>query len=403
MKKYISICLFILYTTVGYAQSVWQGDLQSVDTSGYYNIELDQYAIAHSKDIELTDIRVLDKDNKEVPYFLRSVSPVQEIARFKSYDLKNNSIRDSLNVIVVDNNKKENIKRFYIVVKAADVNKYATVRGSDDLKNWYIVKQKTGISNLSYNQSDSEEILVLDFPSGNYTYYEITLESNQGSPLDIIKVGKIENSSIYAQFTKIDLGRFISEEKEDKKTYLRFPEQQEVYRVNKLEFKVNSSAYYLRHVSVIDTISGKRIGFDLSSKSDNSFFVNNFPLGKHTVITIENNNNPPLTIDSIRVYGLNRYLCAYLEQGKEYCINIGVKNMALPKYDIHHFQADIPVDLPILKVSNLHGIPDEEVITPKRELSLIERPVFLWGVIIVIGLFLTFICVKMLKEMKKKK
>lgn len=402
MKKYISLCLFILFVSANYAQSVWQADIQSVDESGYFNIELDQYAIAHSGSIELTDIRILNKDNKEVPYFIRPVNPVREIARFESYDLKDSSIRDSLNVIIVDNNKKENIKRFYVVVKAADVNKYATIRGSDDLKNWYIVKQKTGISNLSYAQPDNEEVLVLDFPQGNYKYYEITLESNQGSPLDIIKVGKIENSSIYAQFTEINLGRFFAEERENK-TYISFPDQQEIYRVNKLEFKVNNSAYYLRHASVTDTISGKRTGFDLSSKNDNSFFIKNFPLGKHSIIVIENDNNPPLKIDSIRAYGLNRYLCAYLEQGKEYHIHIGVKNMPLPKYDIEHFQADIPVDLPILKMANLRSIPDDEVVAPKRELSLIEQPFFLWGVIIVIGLFLTFICMKMVKEMKKRK
>ncbi|MDU1892545.1 MAG: hypothetical protein E6767_17810 [Dysgonomonas sp.] len=403
MKKYISLCLFILYTALGYAQMVWKADLQVVDKDGYYNIEIDQYAIAHSTSAELTDIRILEKDNREVPYFIRPVSPVQDITRFESYNLKNNSIKDSLNIIVVDNSKKENIKRFYIVVKTADVSKYATIRGSDNLKNWYIVKQKKGISSLNYNQSDNEEVLVLDFPQGNYNYYEITLESNQGSPLDIIKVGKIENSSIYAQFAEIDLGRFITEEKKDKKTYISFPEQQEVYRVNKLEFKVNSSAYYFRHASVMDTINGKRIKFDLTSKSDNSFFINNFPLGRHTVIVIENNNNPPLMIDSIKAYGLNRYLCAYLKQGVDYHINIGIKDTALPKYDIEHFQADIPMDLPILKVNNLRSIPDDEAIVPKRELSLIEAPAFLWSVIIIIGLFLTFICIKMVKEMKKKK
>lgn len=403
MKKYISLCLFMLFVSANYAQTIWQSDLQRVDKSGYYNIELNQKVIAHSLNIDLTDVKVLDKNKKEVPYFLRPVSPVREITRFENYTLKENSTKDSLNFIIVDNAKQEDINRFYIVVHRADVSKYAAVRGSNDLKQWYIVKQKTGISNLGYKKDDKEDVLVLDVPQGNYKYYEITIENNQASPLEILKVGKIENSSIYAQFTEIDLGSFVQKDSTNKKSYVNYPKLSEIYKINKLEFIVNSKANYLRNVSVVDTISGYRTRFALSSKSDNLFFLNNASFGKHTVIEIENNNNPPLTIDSIKVYGLNRYLCAYLEEGQKYYLEIGVLDNVPPKYDIEHFQDDIPVDLPVLKTDGLRAIEIKKEAPHSRELSLIEQPVFLWSVIVVIGLFLTFICVKMLKEMKKKK
>ena len=72
-----------------------------------------------------------------------------------------------------------------------------------------------------------------------------------------------------------------------------------------------------------------------------------------------------------------------------------------PDYDIDHFKNDIPVDLPIVKTENLSQI-NMPVAVPERQPSLIEKPLFLWAVIILIGLFLTFVCYKTIKEMKKK-
>lgn len=402
MRKYLFLYL-LLFISKGYAQTVWQSDLQGVDKSGYYNIELSQKFIAHSQNKDFTDLRILDKKENEVPFFIRSVTPVLEISSFEDYILKENTTRDSLNFVVVDNVNLENINRFYIVAHRADVNKYAGVRGSNDLKQWYIVKQKAGVSNFTYKEGNNEEILVIDIPQGNYRYYEIVVENNQGSPLEILKVGKIENSSIYAQFTKINLGAFAQKDNVDKKTYIGYPDLAEIYRVNKLEFFVKNKVYYLRNVFVIDTISGYKTSFTLSSKRDNSFFINDFPFGKHTVIEIENYNNPPLIVDSIKAYGLNRYLCAYLEEGQKYHLEVGRFKDAAPKYDIEHFQNDIPVNLPVLKTDGLTEVKVEKELPERRELSLIEQPVFLWSVIILIGLFLSFICVKMVKEMKKKK
>lgn len=403
MKKIISLFLLSFFICHLYGQSVWQADVQTVDKKGYYNIELSQEIIAKSAVSDLSDLRIFDNKNNEIPYFLRSVSPVQEVSRFENYELKENIAKDSLNIIVVDNSKQEDIDRFYIFITRADVDKYASVRGSNDRSQWYIVKQRTSIYGFENKQDNNEDILLLDIPRGNYKYYEITLKNNQKSPLKVLRLGKYENSNIYGQFTEIDLGRFVRKDSTDKKTYISFPYLQDTYKISRLEITVNSDAYYLRKVLLSDTVNNKYISFNLSSKTDNSFITNNFPLGKQTAIIVENNSNLPLEITSIKAYGLNRYLCAYLESGADYILQAGRKDNILPDYDINHFRNDIPVDLPIITTSNL-SYKEVPINSPqKRELSLIEKPIFLWGVIIVLGLFLTFVCLKTIREMKKKK
>ncbi|MBK5719366.1 hypothetical protein JGH11_00640 [Dysgonomonas sp. Marseille-P4677] len=402
MKKSLYTCILLFITSGIFAQSIWKADILPVEISGYYNVKLSQEIIGLSEDFRLTDIRIRDKDSKEIPYFLRSVNPVEEISSFENYALKQNIVKDSLNILIIDNNKGENISHFYIVAQNADVTKYARVRGSNDEEQWYIVKQATRISDLGYERELSDEIMILDIPQGNYKYYEITLSNNQKSPLKILRVGKIKNSSIYGQFTEILTEEFnLSDNSKDKKTYITFPSLVGSYRISKMEFKVKSKFQYLRQTRIVDKANHNSVVFDLSSKSENTFFINDFKLDKDIPIEIENNDNLPLSIDSIRVYGLNRYLCAYLEEGKSYGLYIETGNNILPDYDIEHFRKDIPNDLPVVSTLGLEQIQSGDDIA-KRELSWIEKPVFLWGVIIVIGLFLVFVCVKMIKELKMR-
>lgn len=401
MKKIIFTYLLSLFIFQVYGQSLWRADTKPVEEKGYYNIELDQHIIAKSVASDLSDLRIYNSKNKEISYFLRAVSPVQEVSRFESHSLKQNIEKDSLNIVIVDNTKLDNISRFYIFIRSADVNKYASVRGSNDLSQWYIVKQKTHVYNLEHKADNNEDALLLDIPQGNYKYYEITIENDQNSPLKILRVGNYASSNIYGQFSEINLGRFVAKDSINKKTYISFPDLQDTYKINRLEISVQSDAHYLRNVLLSDTINRKSLKFDLSSKTDNSFIVDYFPLGKHTFIAIENNNNLPLDIVSIKVYGLNRYLCAYLEKGEKYYLEVGMRYKSSPDYDIGHFRNDIPVDLPIVKTENLSQI-NMPVAVPERQPSLIEKPVFLWVVIILIGLFLTFVCYKTIKEMKKK-
>lgn len=400
MKKIIIVSLLSLFIHDGFSQTIWKADIPVVEKSGYYNIEITQELIGAG----LQYLKILDEQDVETPYFIRSANPIQEINNFEDYVLKSNIAKDSLNILIVDNQNTENLSRFCLVMQQADAQIYASVRGGNDLKQWYIVKQQTAIVNPRHYSSANTEMLILDIPQGNYRYYEITLQNNQSSPLEIHKVGKIKNSNVYGNFVEIDFGVFTQENNPtDKETLLRFPQMQHPYCINKIEWDIKNKSDYYREAYLLDTVSYRnRVQFSLSSRKNNSLLLDDFLFDSHTLIRIQNQNNPPLLIDSIRVYGLCRYACVYLEAGKKYAVHSNNKDHTDTTYDIEHFRDKIPVDLPILQTTNQenHIILDKPA--PQRELSLIEQPVFMWSVIIIIGILLLFICVRMIKEMKKK-
>lgn len=396
--KYVLSAILSLICLCTTAQSWYTANIDTVSKSGYYNILLDKRVVATSGSSSFSDIRINDAAGNEVPYFVRTQNPVQAVNQFIGYDLESNTEKDSINTIIVRNENAQNLNRFTIVLESAEVDKYARIRGSNDLQKWYIVKKQENITYSGFKDGNNE-ILVVDFPQGNYKYYEITLTNNQPSPLKILKVGKFKNSNIYAQQTEIDLGKFVRKDSTDRKTYIRFPHLPYSYRLNRLTFYVNSQAEYLRDAEI--TENNSVVSFNLSSKGENTVLLNGTAISPDGSIVIDNKGNPPLVIDSIKAYALNRYLCAYLEQGKSYTLVIGNKDIVPSSdYDIKFFQNDIPEDLQIIATSDFHKIEGEK--PHQREKIWIEKPVFLWSIIAIVGIFLSLICYKMIREMKRK-
>jgi len=395
MKHYFFI-LLLLFVQYGVGQTAWKAELPVVEKSDYYNVELDQELIGAG----LQYLKIFDENNKEVPYFIRSTDPIRETGNFESFNLIKNTVKDSLNNMIIDNKTGENLNRFCIIIQQAETGKYASVRGSNNLKQWYIVKQQTTVSGFVKPTSENTEMLIVDFPRGNYRYYEISLWNDQKNPLEVLKVGKIKNSNIYGNFTTIDPGKIAVENNDNtKSTCLSFPELKYTYCINKIEFNIKNKPDYYRPAILIDSLSYNNYRFNLSSGNENTLLINDFFLTPRTVIVIENQNNPPVVIDSVKFYGLCRYACLYLEAGKKYRLSSDNKESVSPEYDIEYFRNKIPEDIPVLKIENLFPIPEKVV--PKRAPTFLERPVFLWGTIIIVGLFLVFICLQMIKGMKK--
>jgi len=397
MNKYF-LLFTLLFASSGFAQIGWKAELPVVEKSDYYNIELNQELIGAG----LKYLKITDENDTDVPYFIRSDNPIREIDNFESFDLKSNTTKDSLNSIIVDNRKLENLNRFCIIIQSAETKKQVYIRGSNDLKQWYVVKQRTGVPDFTQSSEENTEMLIIDFPQGNYRYYEITLGNDQKNPLEVLKVGKIKNSSLYGKFAAIDLGKpMIKNDNNTKNTTVSFPELKHTYCINKIEFHIKNKPDYYRQAALIDSSSYPGEYFYLSSRNDNTLLMNDFFFTPQTCIRIENQNNPPIVIDSIRLFGLSRYACLYLEAGRKYRLTLDNTAEISTAYDIEHFRNKIPVDLTVLKTENLRDYVVPKA--PQRELTLIEKPLFLWSILILVGGFLVFICIRMIKEMKRNK
>lgn len=391
MRKHLFLCASCLLIATGaFAQSFWQQDLDQVSSPGYYNIELSQELAG----LGLHTLRLFDQDNNEIPYLIRTSTSVREMQHMDMYKQVSNLTRDSTNIIVIQNNEPE-VSRFYLQMKNADADKHIAIRGSSDLKQWYGVKQSSPLR-CEYNPNLGD-IAIVDFPKGDYKYYELTITNNSRSPLNVTGVGKIEKSAVYGQFVPLTTGDFKVEE-QGEKTIITFPRNEFPYHLSKIEINASGKGHFSRRITVEDR-QNVEASFQLSSlTTEPVFFVDDLPISKNVRLVIHNAGNPPLTINDVKLFGLNRYLCAYLDPGVRYRIETGSERAR--RYDIADFANEIPLNLPVVEAKAL----TETKVTPppERELKFYEKPIFMWSVISLTGIILLIVCLRMLTELKKR-
>jgi hypothetical protein len=125
-------------------------------------------------------------------------------------------------------------------------------------------------------------------------------------------------------------------------------------------------------------------------------------LDKSLFIEIDNKDNIPLAIRGITFYQLNRYLTVYLEKGAAYTLFCGDKQLSAPEYDIRYFEQNIPASPPILELQTFEEIAvSGEPELPAKKPNFMETPLFLWSVIVIVGILLLWICFRMIRETKK--
>ncbi|WP_163219256.1 hypothetical protein [Bacteroides sp. 224] len=390
MKRFLCTFLFVTIYGSTFAQTdYWRENIQIPIETGYHNIEISPEIAG----LGLETLRIIDEEGKEIPYFIRSSVPVKELKELDLYELKTNIAKDSVNIVTVYNKEKEKVSGFYLCMKGADVKKQISIRGSYDSKQWFTVKQAS-----TFKNDAGAEITAISFPEGDYTFYEITVINNSGSPLNLTGVGKVKYSNIYGKFIEINTKGFtIEEDKEQKRTLISFSSMSYPYYLSKLEIAVKNKEHYKRRVQI--TKKGNVLDyFSLSSREENTFFFNTLLIDKDTHIEIYHQDNPPLEIESIRLFDITRYLCAYLEEGKQY--HIDTQGTRYKHYDVQDFANEIPQLLPVVKTTHLISITQEP--EPESERKFFEKPLFLWGAIILTGVILLLICIRMLNELKKR-
>jgi len=388
-----------------------QCDIPVVNESGYYHLLLspEVMAIAQSN---LEDIRIKNnKSGKETPYLLRSENPKTQTSSFQDYKIIENYFdkKDSVTCVIIDNEAKEEISQFCVVIQNAEISKYISVKGSEDKENWYVVKQKMP-ANPGIKNDATSEILIVDIPLGKYRYYEIFIGNSQKDPIQILSVGKYQYGEILGKYTEIPLGNFVQKDSVNKQSYIYFPEIERNYLINKFHFEIGEQQPYYRQawfskkeydMKHKNSFFVQMSPFILSSQEENTVDTYNMYIDTSIVIIVDNKDNNPLKINKITAYQLNRYLTLYLDEGEHYTFYCGDKTLSKPQYDLEYFEKNIPGGLPVLELSPLKEIPQSDSANVKEQ-NFWETQTFLWIIMSVVGLLLLWICYVMVREMKKK-
>jgi hypothetical protein len=402
----LSILCVLLNVSILHAQNfIGEANITPVNKDGFYRISIRP---EHSKYLTsyFANLRVTDNAGQTVPYIIETDRDYSTFS-FEEYSIESKIQEPGCcTTIVIKNTASDSINNIYLQIKNADVEKQATLLGSDDKKHWFGLKNRFYLTRIN-NLSNTSEIRVVDFPFVDYKFLKIEIEDSTSAPLNIQAIGFYKDFTRYGKYNMIkDVNVNIDSDNKEKETYIRF-KLDTLQWLDRIQFIASGSPFFLRKVTLYDIVYLKRKkgGWYESRQYLNEITVNQnstavFDIpntrSKELLAVVENDDNPPLRFDSIQALQLNRYLVAYLEKNKTYKFKVASEETERPVYDLNLFRDKIAVELPIV-------YPDDIIIYNANKQAPSESfftRSFMWFAIVTMIVLLGAFSIKMIREMK---
>ena len=184
------------------------------------------------------------------------------------------------------------------------------------------------------------------------------------------------------------------------------------YRVNQIQFAIQSPEYFSREVMVYTKEIPMRGRFkkeqqknmlaNLELKKGQSFiFPLDYTLTDSLFIDILNLNNPPLEIAELSLKQKPYVLYTYLNKGDLPTLFCGNENLQMPNYDLAQFTQEI-LKAPIEKLPLGEGKIIAQALPAQAVWHFWQSKEFLWTCLVIAMLFMTYLSIALLKENKKK-
>lgn len=402
MKRIISWFCLLLMPCPGLAQMY--AALKEPDSSGIYKIRLSP-ALRSAMRGNLDFLRILDKENREVPYIRVKPGPGKLVLKPLSF-VRHKT--DSSSAYLVERKPNAGWGSIFLKIASNDLVKSYTVSGSDDGEEWFGLTGKLTLAGMRSAEGFVKK--EIELPSNPFRFVRIEFDDRKLLPVFIQSMEIPEYPEGARQLVRLaGVSQSVDEDRQRKRTVIRlaFSEPQVM---NRIGFDVTAPALYRRELRVLLPRTAARRGnragtkneiavFTLSSDGPDEFGIPEVFTNELTV-EITNDDNPPLTIAGISLYQDQLSVAADLEKGKSYRLAIDTLYSA-PRYDLAYFEKAVKPGTPELEAG-------EPVISGKNQATdpgfgWLNRKEFMWACIVFGILIIGYLARNLLKDMEKER
>ncbi len=393
-NKIILSLIAFLFSLPAFAQHRWKTELQQPAQSGFYKIQIDP-VLGARLNADLSDLRISDGKN-QVPY-LRNVSVLPTGSVFRTLPIVRSSTDTSGTVIVLDSRAYKGLENISLIMANTAVERQASLSGSQDGKQWFIIHENLHLSNAGTNE-EGKFIQSLQFPFTQYAYFKLLIKNRGTDPLNVLSAGVwVYDHVEVTQPTVVHEGtRFMWKDTAGMTRVVVM--NNEPYAVDRINLAIDAPKFYKREVSIYRSDAGGKKGDWLGAATLTSESETYIPLpgvkSENFLLEIYNGDNPPLTIKKVTTAAAPREVIAWLEKGKGYILLAGDSLAKAPEYDLKQFRDSIPAKAPLLAYGPLqpHTIVMDEA----------GRSDWLWPTIIAMLLVLGVLTFRLVGEVKRR-
>jgi hypothetical protein len=404
--------LFVSFSSVvqaDFSLSQWQyqKDILNVQ-GGLIDVSLDNEVFANSAK-NLTDVRVVDGTNREVPYKLITAKSEESKQEYHPKITNNSAAAGKYTMAIMDMGKAGAITNS-LTVKTPSENfqRNVVVYGSDDSNSWNILRSDAYIYDYTYKKGNAKsQNTQVSFPDSTFRFLKIEISDAENNPVAIssITVNQLvkKNAQEFNMTTTFETFQDASQ----KTTSLLADLGQSGIPTSKIALTIDGNNFN-RGVAVYssgdkNSSSWKAIGqgyiFRYNTpkfSGENTTISINESTDRYIKIVVNNNDDAPLVVSQIKALATIRELVFQAEAGSAYRMFYGNPKSIAPSYDFEkYFQ--------YLDLSVAHGASlGSQKINPAyvvQEQPLTERSPWILTVGLVVGgVLLLFMVYKFLKN-----
>jgi hypothetical protein len=407
-KKWINLFVYSLIAVCCTAQTEgykFYGPLDSVKTSGFYNIALTPELNAHLK-TDYSDVRIVNDAGRWVPHILHFPANTDNFLtqdkNLKFIIAENNKT----NTILVIESGKDKISNLGLVISNTAAERFCTLSGSNDSKNWFVINDSILVNPVP-EDATTKNIFRINFPTSNYTFFKIVIKNNNKDPFDIKNVIQ-ESPAIIKNENKLipNPATDIVQKDSGKISYLKITQQQ-AYHFDNISIKIAGVKYFYRkadlYIPFTNNHSFANPGQLLQSFtiSNNSTLQFKIPISNAKVfyLLINNEDNLPLTVAGVQTANNYHYITSYLEKGNNYKLIACNPVAVAPNYDLTNLTKTIPDSAAFLTAGKIMAFKQNEIIAVPAK----NNKWMLWAALIAALFILLLFTQKMIKEVNKRK
>jgi len=333
MKKISKLILFLfVFTIVQLFSYQYFKIIKITGKSAYKQFFLTEDIYENSKN-NLGDIRIIDKNGKEVPYVIETQKEQEKhsekiVARAKIDEVLTK--KDKMEFIVKfnpDSSLKDIIGNRLALISSKNFYSEYTLLGSNNGTDW---EQIT--SGEIYKTPDKAN-LTIEFSEKRYEFYKIVTPLDKGNIFSeaILKLSNNEAGKLKTVGTKLD----YKVEQEGKSTILKI--KSKFLPLKNIVLDVNDEFQRNYTVRSGDNFYAEGIISKVGEKSNLMINLENVPKLFEIIVEIRNGDNSPLKINEVTGNYVPDRIVFRATEGEDYKITFGDENLNKPEYDIAEF------------------------------------------------------------------
>lgn len=404
---FISLLILSVNSDAQMNQYSYTRQLDKVEKEDFYSIPLLPEITAKCKS-GLHDIRLYkinETDTSEVPYIMEWLGDKSEESPI-SFELINDVTNlKCCSYITLKMSKKQVINKITLDVLENNFDKILKIEGSNDNKEWYLIKDHLRIAGFVNSENDFRSTSI-HFPSAEFTYFRIEFDDDGSDKINVTGARAFENKVIRGNYNELTVKNKVQNENKKEKKSEIFVDLAANYFLSHIILNTTTKTDFYRNINIFrstgtfHTPKGDEDAWQLissgiiSSKENNIFSLSNLQSNKLKIEVI-NYDNEPVTLDEIKVFSEKIVLITKLETASPVYLVYGREKADAPVYDLIHFKNKIPGELSAVN-------PGKEEFKIAAMLAatepLIKSKIWLWIVMGIVILLIGYFALNMLRK-----